>query len=102
MKTEVTKRLAWLLLAHLCCATSFQPISTAVVNQLSSRSLNGQVGATELKFADSNIDQNEIIAKRIIVKGNVQGGYYRSCVLNEVRTMLAFKVETLHHRCYVY
>jgi acylphosphatase len=26
----------------------------------------------------------EIIARRIIVKGDVQGGYYRSCVLNEV------------------
>jgi hypothetical protein len=30
-------------------------------------------------------DPNEIVARRIIVKGDVQGGYYRSCVLNEVR-----------------
>ena len=29
-------------------------------------------------------DPNDIVARRIIVKGNVQGGYYRSCVLNEV------------------
>lgn len=28
---------------------------------------------------------SEIVARRIIVKGDVQGGYYRSCVLNEVR-----------------
>ena len=29
-------------------------------------------------------DSNEIIAKRIVVEGDVQGGYYRSCVRNEV------------------
>ena len=28
---------------------------------------------------------SEVIARRIIVTGDVQGGYYRSCVLNEVR-----------------
>lgn len=28
-------------------------------------------------------DNSEIIARRIIVIGDVQGGYYRSCVLNE-------------------
>mmetsp|Transcript_127530 Transcript_127530/g.366885 ORF Transcript_127530/g.366885 Transcript_127530/m.366885 type:complete len:143 (+) Transcript_127530:109-537(+) len=28
-------------------------------------------------------DPEEIVARRIIVKGDVQGGYYRSCVLNE-------------------
>ena len=30
-------------------------------------------------------DSAEIVARRIVVKGDVQGGYYRSCVLNEVR-----------------
>ena len=29
-------------------------------------------------------DPSETVARRIIVKGAVQGGYYRSCVLNEV------------------
>ena len=29
-------------------------------------------------------DEPDIIAKRIVVSGDVQGGYYRSCVLNEV------------------
>lgn len=29
-------------------------------------------------------DADEVVARRIIVKGDVQGGYYRSCVLNEV------------------
>ncbi|KAG7353709.1 acylphosphatase [Nitzschia inconspicua] len=28
-------------------------------------------------------DPNEIVARRIVVEGDVQGGYYRSCVLNE-------------------
>ena len=28
-------------------------------------------------------DPNDIIARRIIVTGDVQGGYYRSCVRNE-------------------
>lgn len=31
-----------------------------------------------------NPDPNEIIARRIIVNGAVQGGYYRACVKNEV------------------
>ena len=33
---------------------------------------------------DESNDPDEIVARRIIVKGDVQGGYYRSCVLNEV------------------
>jgi hypothetical protein len=33
-------------------------------------------------------DDNEIVARRIIVTGDVQGGYYRTCVLNEVRTSI--------------
>jgi hypothetical protein len=35
--------------------------------------------------AHKNEDSSEIIAKRIVVSGDVQGGYYRSCVRNEVR-----------------
>lgn len=30
-------------------------------------------------------DPSEVIAKRIVVTGDVQGGYYRACVKNEVR-----------------
>lgn len=39
-----------------------------------------------LEDVGSENDQSsgEIVARRIIVKGDVQGGYYRSCVLNEV------------------
>lgn len=39
---------------------------------------------TVLRATDGGEDPNEIIARRIIVKGSVQGGYYRSCVNNEV------------------
>ncbi|CAJ1958832.1 unnamed protein product [Cylindrotheca closterium] len=37
---------------------------------------------TVLRATDGE-DPNEIVARRITVKGAVQGGYYRSCVNNE-------------------
>lgn len=37
--------------------------------------------------SDSDGDTSETVARRIIVKGSVQGGYYRACVLNEVHTL---------------
>ena len=40
-----------------------------------------ELAATDGKSAADS----EVIARRIIVTGDVQGGYYRSCVLNEVR-----------------
>ena len=30
-------------------------------------------------------DENDVIARRIVVTGDVDGGYYRSCIKNEVR-----------------
>ena len=39
---------------------------------------------SRLQAESSNKD--EIIAARVYVKGDVQGGYYRCCVVNEVRT----------------
>lgn len=33
-------------------------------------------------------DGDEVIARRIVVTGDVQGGYYRSCVRNEVRFVI--------------
>jgi acylphosphatase len=52
------------------------------------------ITATTLQFSQFSLASNdsedhnesissEIVARRIIVKGDVQGGYYRSCVLNE-------------------
>lgn len=32
---------------------------------------------------DDNDDEEDLVAKRIVVKGDVQGGYVRACVLNE-------------------
>jgi hypothetical protein len=40
--------------------------------------------ATSKEAEGTAVDPNETVARRIIVKGDVQGGYYRSCVLNEV------------------
>jgi hypothetical protein len=33
----------------------------------------------------SDSEASETIARRIVVQGDVQGGYYRACVVNEVR-----------------
>lgn len=77
-----------LFLASLCLwgTLAFQSFSRPNINRLSVRRVAEQ-STTDLNVADSKPDQNELIAKRIIVEGNVQGGYYRSCVLNEVRTV---------------
>lgn len=39
--------------------------------------------ATSKDAEGKTVDPDEIVARRITVKGDVQGGYYRSCVLNE-------------------
>jgi hypothetical protein len=40
--------------------------------------------ATASDASSAGQDVKEVIARRLIVTGNVQGGYYRSCVKNEV------------------
>ena len=51
--------------------------------------INGS--SNDSSISDKNVNKvnngNDeiVVARRIIVKGDVQGGYYRSCVLNEVR-----------------
>uniref|UniRef100_A0A7R9ZE38 Acylphosphatase-like domain-containing protein n=1 Tax=Pseudictyota dubia TaxID=2749911 RepID=A0A7R9ZE38_9STRA len=47
-----------------------------------SKSVSSSSVVTFMK-ADEAIDPNEIVGKRIIVSGDVNGGYVRSCVLNE-------------------
>ena len=48
----------------------------------SSRTFFGsQIKATE----NDNNDPAQIVGKRIIVKGDVNGGYVRTCIHNEVR-----------------
>jgi hypothetical protein len=33
---------------------------------------------------------DDVVARRIVVKGAVQGGYYRSCVRNEVSSLTSY------------
>lgn len=33
--------------------------------------------------ASGEMDPNDVVARRILVEGDVDGGYYRSCVRNE-------------------
>ena len=44
----------------------------------------------------SSADESEVIARRIIVTGDVQRGYYRSCVLNEVGCNPKLMLHTVH------
>lgn len=39
--------------------------------------------STRILAESTDVDPNEIVARRIVVEGDVQGGYYRSCVRNE-------------------
>ena len=43
---------------------------------------------TSSLFAENGASDDEIVGRRIIVKGDVNGGYYRSCVLNEVSQLV--------------
>lgn len=40
--------------------------------------------ALHAEAVDGEADPSELIARRIVVTGDVDGGYYRSCVKNEV------------------
>lgn len=40
-----------------------------------------------LHAAEGSPEDSDIVGKRITVTGDVHGGYYRSCVANEVRNM---------------
>lgn len=42
------------------------------------------VPRTILRATEAESGDNEIVGRRITVKGAVNGGYYRSCVNNEV------------------
>lgn len=45
--------------------------------------------------AESANDPAEIVGRRILVKGDVNGGYVRTCIQNEVRTV-AVNFSVLH------
>ncbi len=75
-----------LLLVIVAASQAFTP------SQFSSSRIGSFVYA---EVNDMAHDPNEVVARRIVVKGDVQGGYYRSCVLNEVRHGNAIMI--LHH-----
>lgn len=58
--------------------TATKPLATAAQDASATNNR-----ATSSDAADQH-DDNELVARRIVLTGDVQGGYYRSCVLNEV------------------
>ena len=69
-------------------------VTTSFYKYKTSSSSSSSITALHAE-ADSNaaaVDPNEIVARRIVVTGDVDGGYYRSCVKNEVRYILFFLV----------
>mmetsp|Transcript_7705 Transcript_7705/g.21452 ORF Transcript_7705/g.21452 Transcript_7705/m.21452 type:complete len:154 (-) Transcript_7705:270-731(-) len=72
-----------LLLCQLCAvATAFSSPSVRMT-----RASRTGIFATEQEETTAAVEEtgerDELIARRIVVEGDVQGGYYRSCVLNE-------------------
>ena len=66
-----------LVVAFTNPVTKFSPISKVIF-------ATAEQEASAADIEESG-DPSELIARRIVVEGDVQGGYYRSCVLNEVR-----------------
>jgi len=80
----------FLLFVVLCCCSSWSVQVHAFVSpRYPSSSLSSQQQQQVFDFRVSaesgtgETDPKEIIARRIIVEGDVEGGYYRSCVRNE-------------------
>lgn len=79
-------RVTIFLLLGVLCNTSFG----FVLQDHSNRHLHSvtRSAANDPK----SVDSDEVIARRIVVSGDVQGGYYRSCVRNEVRFVDVYKL----------
>jgi len=57
---------------------------STVQTRISSQCIRYDVEQTKTVLYNSNTDDDsDLIARKIIVSGDVQGGYYRSCVFNE-------------------
>lgn len=63
---------------------TFATVRPHYAHRVSMLTLSGARGGDDY-YAAAGIDPSEIIARRIVVTGDVDGGYYRSCVKNEVR-----------------
>mmetsp|Transcript_11600 Transcript_11600/g.15292 ORF Transcript_11600/g.15292 Transcript_11600/m.15292 type:complete len:154 (-) Transcript_11600:190-651(-) len=75
-----------LLFCILSVFTKINAFVTPTAVLSSTKLLTLQATVEEASGSDSGAetgDPKEYIARRIIVEGDVQGGYYRSCVLNE-------------------
>ena len=71
--------------------SSFTPTNLSVFTSQQQQHQQRQEHSTIVLFAegggDSN-DSNQVVGKRIIVKGDVNGGYVRTCIQNEVRFII--------------
>ena len=59
------------------------PASSAVSRTRLSVASDSSEADTKSRQKGEQEDPNELVAKRLVVSGNVQGGYVRACVLNE-------------------
>ena len=68
---------------------AFTAVNRAHATKASIRSKSA-LKAEEEGASAAAADPNDLIARRLFVVGDVSGGYYRSCVKNEVRQVLNY------------
>jgi len=74
---------SFLLLAVLCCSSWLVQVQAFVSPLCWSSQHHAFDFSVAAKSETGDNDPNEIVARRILVEGDVAGGYYRSCVRNE-------------------
>jgi hypothetical protein len=85
--TTTTTTIACKCLAHPRAVVVVPAMMTTM--KTTTTALRGARGGLDY-YAAAGIDPNELIARRIVVVGDVDGGYYRSCVKNEVSRSFFF------------
>lgn len=70
-----------LILITSSCVEAFSPFPPLSQSSISTISTS---------LADGSGEPSDMVARRIIVTGDVHGGYYRSCVKNEVSISSSF------------
>jgi hypothetical protein len=86
-RTKYTALILLLWLSAIAVGDSFVYLALPASNNALTRTTRRPAWTLPLRqmsHAPADGDPAEIVAKRIIVKGDV-GGYYRQCVVNEVR-----------------
>lgn len=79
-------------LTHHSSLHHYPQTTVRKANGITSRnSCHHRLTATPL-FMTSEVEQdpNETVARRIVVTGDVNGGYYRTCVINEVCIIIIY------------